>query len=108
MTQRRRSCLLEGAMTPKPRVAHATLDYALLRGAIEEIPLGVATTRGTDIVYANSALERIYGAGPGGLEKTPLKALFGKQELDAILAGLDKKRVFDGRVHTSSLDGRTI
>lgn len=95
-------------MTPRPRVTLATLDFALLRGAIEEIPLGVATTRGTDIVYANGALERIYCVAPGALEKQPVSSLFGKSEMQGILAALDKKRVYDGRIRTNAFDGRAV
>ena len=43
-----------------PRPPPATLDFALLRGAIEEIPIGVATMREGAIVYANEALAHIF------------------------------------------------
>lgn len=95
-------------MTPKPRAVPATLEFALLRGAIEEIPLGVATTRGNDILYANNALERLYGAPPGGLDGRDLTALFDVETLRHLNAFLEKRRLYDGRVRARGFDGRPI
>src|SRR6186997_3073203 len=63
-------------VTPKPRAPPVTLDFALMRGALEEVPLGVATTRGGEILHANAALERLFGASPGELDGQPLDVLF--------------------------------
>jgi len=93
---------------PRPKPPPATLDYALLRGALEEIPLGVATTRSGQILFANSALERIFGASAGELEQKHVSALFDRDAFFEISQILDEKRVFDGRVKTSGFDGRTI
>lgn len=95
-------------MTPRPRVVPATLEFALLRGAIEEIPLGVATTRGSEILYANGALERLYGAPPSGLDGKQLTALFDVDTLRYLNGLLDKRRLYDGRVRAKSFEGRPI
>jgi len=79
-----------------------------MRGAIEEVPLGVATTRGGEILHANAALERIYGAGAGCLDGMPIEVLIDGEELAAVRASLDKSRVFDGRLSTRGVDGRAI
>lgn len=90
------------------RSAPASLDFALLRGALEEISLGVATTRSGEILYANAALERLYGAARGGLEQKHVRVLFDPGTFLRISEQLDEHRVFDGRVHTRGLDGREI
>ncbi|HEY4117093.1 MAG TPA: PAS domain-containing protein [Byssovorax sp.] len=95
-------------MTPRPRAVPITLDFALLRGAIEEIPFGVATMRGSDVTYANAALERTFGARPGGLDRATLATLFPQPALGEIERGLDEKRVFDGRVRGKGIDGRAF
>jgi PAS domain S-box-containing protein len=92
----------------RPRVPPASLDFALLRGALEEIPLGVATTRSGLILYANAALERLYGSPPGGLEQKHVAVLFDHDTFLRISQRLDEKRIFDGRVKTRGLDGRTL
>ena len=86
----------------------ATLDFALLRGALEEIPFGVATTRGGRIRYANEALARILGAPHGKLEQKEIEGLFDAETWKRISASLDASRVFDGRVRTRWEGGREI
>lgn len=86
----------------------AALDLALLRGAMEEIPLGVATMRDDQILYANQALERIFGAVSGGLEGRRLDELFDAAMTMTIQAFLDNRRVYDGRVHGRTLDQREL
>jgi PAS domain S-box-containing protein len=95
-------------MPSVPRTPPASLDFALLRGALEEIPLGVATTRSGQILYANGTLERIFGASPGGLEQKHVSMLFDQETFLRISNQLDEARVFDGRVKTQSFDGRAI
>jgi PAS domain-containing protein len=95
-------------MTPRPRAYPRTLDFALLRGAIEEIPFGVATIRGDDISYANGALERTFGAPPGGLEQKALASLFADETFAEIDRALREARAFDGRVRGKGLDGRAF
>jgi PAS domain S-box-containing protein len=86
----------------------ASLDFALLRGALEEIPFGVATTRSGEILYANAALERIYGAPPGGLEHNHVAVLFDPETFLRVSHQLDEKRVFDGRIKATGVDGRPV
>jgi PAS domain S-box-containing protein len=95
-------------MTPKPRAFPMSLDFALLRGAIEEIPFGVATIRGDDITYANAALERTFGAPAGGLEHKPLSTLFDAEQFAEVDRALREARAFDGRVHGKGIDGRSV
>lgn len=95
-------------MAAVPRTPPASLDFALLRGALEEIPLGVATTRSGQILYANGALERMFGASAGGLEQKHVSLLFDQETFLRISNQLDELRVFDGRVRTLSFDGRAI
>ncbi len=89
------------------RAPPATLDLALLRGALEEIPFGVATTRGGVILYANDGLARIYGTPQGGLEGKHVSQLF-PEAYPRMEPRLEEARVFDGRVHTVGFDGRPI
>jgi PAS domain S-box-containing protein len=91
-----------------PAVPLASLDFALLRGALEEIPFGVATTRSGEILYANAALERIYGAVPGGFEHKHVAVLFDHETFVRISNMLDEKRVFDGRIKAYGVDGRLV
>jgi PAS domain S-box-containing protein len=91
-----------------PGVPLASLDFALLRGALEEIPFGVATTRSGEILYANAALERIYGASPGGLEHKHVAVLFDQETFLRVSHLLDEKRVFDGRIKATGIDGRPV
>ena len=91
-----------------PAVPLASLDFALLRGALEEIPFGVATTRSGEILYANAALERIYGAVPGGFERKHVAVLFDQETFLHISNMLDEKRVFDGRIKSYGIDGRLV
>ena len=56
-------------LRPSLRLPPATLDFALMRGALEEMPFGVATMRGDVVVYANETLTRLFGAQPGGLAR---------------------------------------
>ena len=91
-----------------PSVPLASLDFALLRGALEEIPFGVATTRSGEILYANAALERIYGAPPGGFEHKHVALLFDPQTFLRVSHLLDEKRVFDGRIKATGVDGRPV
>ncbi len=86
----------------------ATLDFALLRGALEEIPFGVATTRGDSILYANEALARIFGVAQGVLENKQVAQLFDEATYAGISQRLDEARVYDGRVRTVGFDGRPI
>ncbi|MEP7119696.1 MAG: PAS domain-containing protein [Byssovorax sp.] len=86
----------------------ASLDFALLRGALEEIPFGVATTRSGEILYANAALERIYGASSGGFEHKHVALLFDPETFLRISHQLDEKRVFDGRIKATGIDGRLV
>lgn len=90
------------------RTPPASLDFALLRGALEEISFGVATTRSGEILYANAALERLYGASRGGLEQKHVRALFDPETFLRVSEQLDEQRVFDGRIHTKGLDGRPV
>jgi PAS domain S-box-containing protein len=92
----------------EPRPPLATLDLALLRGALEELPFGVATTREGVILYANEALARIYGARGGELEGKHVSQLFPDDVYSRIAQRLDEVRVFDGRVHTLGIDGRSL
>ena len=91
-----------------PSVPLASLDFALLRGSLEEIPFGVATTRSGEILYANAALERIYGAPPGGLERKHVAVLFDPETFLHISHQLDEARVFDGRIKAQGLDGGAV
>jgi PAS domain S-box-containing protein len=91
-----------------PHVPLASLDFALLRGSLEEIPFGVATTRGGEILYANTALERIYGAPPGGLEHKHVAVLFDQETFLQVSNVLDETRVFDGRIRALGLDGGVV
>lgn len=91
-----------------PSVPLASLDFALLRGSLEEIPFGVATTRCGQILYANAALERIYGAPPGGLEHKHVAVLFDPKTFLHISNQLDETRVFDGRIKARGLDGADV
>lgn len=91
-----------------PGVPLASLDFALLRGALEEIPFGVATTRSGEILYANAALERIYGASPGGFEHKHVAVLFDPDTFLRVSHLLDEKRVFDGRIKAAGIDGRVV
>ncbi|MFO0760383.1 MAG: PAS domain-containing protein [Byssovorax sp.] len=86
----------------------ASLDFALLRGALEEISFGVATTRSGLILYANAALERLYGASRGGLERKHVRVLFDQETFLRLSEQLDERRVFDGRIHTQGLNGQPI
>jgi PAS domain S-box-containing protein len=92
----------------KPRAPPVTLDLALMRGALEEVPVGVATTRGTDILHANSAFERLYGAAPGELDGRPLADLLGATGAAEVQQALDRRRVYDGRLRTRNLAGEEI
>ena len=65
----------------------ATLDFALLRGALEEIPFGVATTRGDSILYANEALARIFGVPQGVLENKQVAQLFTESTVLGLAGG---------------------
>jgi PAS domain S-box-containing protein len=85
-----------------------TLDFALLRGALEEIPFGVATTRGETILYANDALTRIFGMPQGALENRSVASLFDSATYLRISRRLEDDRVFDGRVRTQTIDGRPL
>lgn len=87
-------------------VAPATLDFALLRGALEEIPFGVATTRGAALLYANEALSRIFGAP--GLEQRQVSDLFTPSIYADIARALEETRVFDDRVKSRGFDGREL
>ncbi len=91
-----------------PAPSTEALDLALLKGALEEIPFGVATTRGAEIVYANGAMERIYGVSSRGFERRPVETLFDRATYDWIAGTIEEKRVFDGRVKTRCADGRVI
>ena len=95
-------------VTPKPRAPPVTLDFALMRGALEEVPLGVATTRGGEILHANAALERLFGASPGELDGQPLDVLFDGESLAEVRQVLDRRRTFDGRLRTRTLAGEEI
>jgi len=86
----------------------ATLDLALLRGALEEIPFGVATTRAGSILYANEALARIYGVPAGSLEHRPVADLFPADAYARIAQRVEEARVFDGRISTRTFDGRGL
>ena len=92
----------------EPTVPLASLDFALLRGALEEIPFGVATTRSGEILYANAALERIYGASSGGFEHKHVAVLFEQDTFLRVSHQLDEKRVFDGRIKARGVDGRAV
>lgn len=83
------------------------LDFALLRGAADEIPFGIATTRAGAIVHANAALERIFGAHGGALDGLPVEALFEDTCL-SMRDRLDEGRPFDGHVSTRGVDGRPL
>jgi PAS domain S-box-containing protein len=85
-----------------------TLDFALLRGALEEIPFGVATTRGGTILYANEALTRIFGLPHGALDGKDVASLFDAEAFHRISVCLQEARVFDGRVRAKAADGRQI
>jgi PAS domain S-box-containing protein len=91
-------------MTHEHRVTPATLDFALQRGALEEIPFGVATTRGGTVLYANEALTRMYGVAPGTLEQKHVSQLFDPETFRRISRDLNETRIFDGRVHTRVFD----
>jgi PAS domain S-box-containing protein len=91
---------------PRPYTPPATLDFALLRGALEEIPFGVATTRGGQVLYANEALARIYGVSRNGMDQTQVSDLFDPQTYRTISGMLEDTRVYDGRVRARAFDGR--
>jgi PAS domain S-box-containing protein len=78
----------------------------LLRGAIEEVPVGVATTRDSAILYANTALARMFGGAPGELDGKKLATFFGVDTLRYLVSVLDRDRVYHGRVRVRALDGR--
>lgn len=102
------------SIPPSPRKpslrppSQLTLDFALLRGALEEIPIGVATTRGGALLYANEALMCLFGAKPGGLENKHLADLFAPNSFARMSLALEESRVFDGRVIARALDGRDV
>ncbi len=98
----------EAAFSDEQRAPPASLDFALLRGALEEISFGVATTRSGQILYANAALERLYGAERGGLEQKHVRLLFDQETFLRVSDQLDEQRIFDGRIHTQGLDGRPV
>src|SRR6185312_2235140 len=85
-----------------------TFELALLRGALEEIPFGVATLRSGLVAYANEALERIYGVPQGNLEGHPVGHLFPEEVYARVLERLSDTRCFDGRVSLRTFDGRPI
>lgn len=96
-------------MSTQAKPAAVALDIALMRGALDEVPIGVAITRGGEILSANAALERIYGAPPGGLDGRPIAGvLLDQGSYAAVRRELDERRVWDGRVVTRGLDGRSI
>ncbi len=84
------------------------LDFALLCGAIEEIPYGVATTRNGEIHYANAKLERMLGADAAGIEGRRIESLFDPDTYQRVLALLRTERVFDGRISLRRVDGREV
>ena len=84
------------------------LDFALLCGAIEEIPYGVATTRNGEIHYANAKLERMLGADAAGIEGRRIESLFAPDTYQRVLALLRTERVFDGRISLRRVDGREV
>ncbi|MFT3775583.1 MAG: PAS domain-containing protein [Minicystis sp.] len=90
------------------RVPPATLDFALLRGALEEIPFGVATTRGDVVLYANESLNRMFGVSNGGLERKGFGDLFAPASYAEISRALAEARVFDGRVVALVDGGREV
>lgn len=92
----------------QPRGAPATLEFALLRGAIEEIPLGIATLRETEILSVNSALERLFDAAPGVLDGRDLTALLDVETIRLLNTEIERRRVFDGRVRARTLAGREL
>lgn len=94
------------ATVPPP--SPATLDFALLRGAIEEIPFGVAATRSGVLHYANETLIRLFAAPPRALEGKPLADLFTRASITEISRALERSRVFDGRATACTFDGREI
>ncbi len=102
--ERPAATLETSAVQPSP----VTLEFALLRGALEEIPFGVATTREGKIRYANEALARMLGAPHGKLEQKPIEALFDPETWRRISAGLGASRSFDGRVRARCEGGRQI
>lgn len=82
-----------------------SLELALLRGALEEIPFGIATTRGGTVVYANEACNRVFRAPPGGLDRRELSELFPPATYAEVAQSLESARIFDGRVRVRALDG---
>jgi PAS domain S-box-containing protein len=94
------------ATLPPGKSPPATLDFALLRGALEEVPFGVATTRGAKVLYANEALTRMFAAPPGMLETKQVWDLFAPDVFVDISKALEERRVFDGRVRARAFDGR--
>ena len=95
-------------LSADPRPPSAALDFALLRGAVEEVPIGVATMREGAIVYANEALAYIFGVPAGGLEGAQLSQLFPDEAWAPIAEQLGETRAFVGRVRARGLDGRPI
>jgi PAS domain S-box-containing protein len=85
----------------------SALDFALLRGAADEVPFGIATTRAGVVVHANAALERIFGAHGGALDGMPIEALF-EEACAEMRSRLDEGRPFDGQVSARAVDGRPL
>jgi PAS domain S-box-containing protein len=77
-----------------------------MRGALEEIPFGVATMRGDVVLYANEPLTRLFGTSSGGLENRPLAKLFAPASYAEISRSLAETRIFDGRVIILGEGGR--
>jgi PAS domain S-box-containing protein len=98
----------EGSAPSAQRSSPATLDFALLRGALDEIPFGVAATRDGALLYANEALSRILGAPPGGLEHKPLGELFDPVTFETIAGALADARVYSGRVRARTFAGEPV
>src|SRR5678816_729672 len=95
-------------MSLRPRRAPGPLDFALLRGAMEETPIGVATMRGGELLYANAAFERMLRVDPGELEGRRVRELFDDVDHAAIESDLAERRVYDGRVRVLGRHGHAI
>src|SRR3954471_16004940 len=95
----------QSSPVPTTKSSSSRLDLALLRGAIEEMPFGIATTRDGTILHANVALEQLYGATRGALDGMPVDVLFADDALRAVRAEVERDRVFDGRVEGISVEG---
>lgn len=80
----------------------------MLRGALEEVPIGVATLSDDTIRHANAALEAELRSESGQLDGRALKELFDEDSWAVLQAALQRRRAFDGRLRARTLTGEVV